>query len=588
MTSRRRQPPVEGSWRLVEGENDSFGTTILPGFSDEDDDNDVLAPNSSGQPSSQYPSQLSNLSQGGGHIVLGSQDSIRDFSRHQDDDHNILREPFRPSLPGSRSSYTHRSPDPEFRMPVIDIDAGRGGGGNRQQANNVGALRDERGARLRRKMSKNSPSKRHYRYEESDEEDEEPRTLRDRIFDSVPKALLDVLLWALGVVALSFRYAQKPLALLLAIYVSFGAIIMAQNMITKSLSTSLSPLCWVPGASLLNLPFCSFPSSATADGFGQHVEFDDLMSVQANFEKVLEKSAEGVSLPIEMKRSESTIRDLRTLVRHSDIKARDELVLEFDGYIDVARQSSSDLQRFNTHVGSAVDGILAINRFTSRYIDSLDPSKPENVESALSQWTSWFFFPFTPSSRGFDERIILDKYIEHTALVSDRIGRLIIEAQSVLRLLEKAEGHLSQIHSVSSQSSKAISSDRSQVFWNLWTFLGANSKKLHNLAQQLLLLRQVDTQRNTAIAQVSALIIELEGIQAGLGDLRDRVAAPELLRDPATKSGPIPLSVHIETINGGVERLEDARRRIKAAEDDRVRDALHRGGIKDEPLIESR
>jgi hypothetical protein len=318
----------------------------------------------------------------------------------------------------------------------------------------------------------------------------------------------------------------------------------------------------------------------------QPVEFDDLMAVQDKFEQVLEKSSEGVSLPLEMKRSETTIRDLRTLVRHSEIQAREELVLEFDGYIDLARQSSSDLQRFNTHCGSAVDAVVAINRWTSRFIDSLDPTK--DSEPLLSQWAAWFFYPFQPSETGFSERMILDKYIEHTALVSDKISTLILEAQAVLRLLTKAEDHLSLIYDISSRSSANVASRRDQVFRDLWTYLGANNAKLHNLSQQLTLLRRVDAQRSVAVKQVSALILELETIQAGLSDLRDRVAAPELLVDGATKTKSLPLSVHIETIDRGVERLETARRRISAAENDRVREALAKGGLRDEPLIEGK
>lgn len=613
MTSRRPQPPVEGSWRMVDGENDSFDTTVLPSVGDEDLD-DLDVPLSSEQPSSGFPSQLSALSQQGTHMSLGSQDSIRDFSRHQDDDHVILREPFRPSMPGSRASHhSHRSPDPEFRMPILDVGfVSAEASGRRTQGGGAGkasGARDERGvARQRRQgggagnrqSAKDSPSKRRRSgaRKEDEDEDEDGRSVNNRILNFLPTALLDILSWLLGVVGLSFRYAQKPLALLLAIYLSFGAIIVAQDMVTRSLSASLSPLCLIPGVSLLNLPFCppssSSPLSVT-DESGRRVEFDELMNVQAKFERVLEKSAEGVSLPFEMKRSEATIRDLRTLVRNSDIQAREELVLEFDGYVDAARQSASDLQRFNTHCGAAVDTILAINRFTARYIDSLDPASGESLDGQsglLSRWTAWFFYPFTPASgsrAAFSERIILDKYIEHTARVSDRIDSLILEAQAVLRLLARAEDHLGLIHEISSQSSTAAAAHRNQIFWTLWTLVGANNARLHNLSQQLSLLRQVDSQRGAAIAQVSDLIVELEGIQASLGDLRDRVAEPELLRESDTHSrtGPIPLSVHIETINGGVERLETARRRIRAAEDDRVRDALKRGGVTDEQLIES-
>ncbi|KAG5913443.1 hypothetical protein E4U42_001151 [Claviceps africana] len=360
-------------------------------------------------------------------------------------------------------------------------------------------------------------------------------------------------------------------------------------MATRSVSSALSPVCRLPGLSLLRLPFCppggAGPFGDAGAGTGPSVEFDDLMGVQSKFEQVLEHSAEGVSLPLEMKRSELAVRDLRSLVRHSDIQARHELVLEFDGYIDTARRAASDLQKFNTHIGSAVDAVISINRWTSRYIDSLSPDSDEEGSSLLVEWTQWIFAPFQPADHHmFSERIILDKYIEHTGLVSQRIASLILEAQAVLRLLTKAEDHLELIYDISSRTSARVSSRRGEVLWSLWTLVGANSGRLQSLSQQLALLQQVDAQRSTAVKQVGALILELESIQASLGDLRDRVVEPQLL---SVSSAHIPLSVHIETIDRGVDRLQDARKRIRAAEDERVRDTM--AGLHDGPnqLIEA-
>ncbi|KAM5355363.1 hypothetical protein ACJ41O_002009 [Fusarium nematophilum] len=600
-SSRRRELRPEDSWRVVEGENDSFDTNILPSLADSS------PPISSGGLPSQPFSQ--------GTISFGSQDSIRDFGADPDDEQVILREPFRPSL--SRASLSangervYRTPDPVFHMPRVDV-ASEGTGSGRSERTirglGIGYGGDE-GVRRRGDVAAGSPSKhRRRRYSDTDDEyhryrrhrrPEPPQTIGSQLARSIPAALYNTIAWFFGVVALAFRYAQRPFAILLAIYLCFGGLIIAQNMATRSIAASLSPLCRLPGVSLLNLPFC--PSLDTivppdARGAGPApVEFDDLMTVQSQFEHVLEKSADGVSLPFEMKRSETAIRDLRSLVRHSDLQSRDELLLEFDGYIETARQTASDLQKFNTHVGSAVDAVISINRWTSRYLDTLapeaeDPSSPSPVSSSsasVAGWASWLFHPFHPTSdHMFNERILLDKYIEHTALVSDRIATLILEAQAVLRLLIKAEDHLALIYDISSRSSADTASRREHVLWNLWTLVGANSNQLSSLSRQLSLLRQVDSQRSSAVAQVSALIIELESIQAGLGDLRDRVAQPELMRNGVGGSRPIPLSVHIETIDRGVERLEDARRRIRAAENDRVKDALARGGVRDERLID--
>ncbi|KAH6990920.1 hypothetical protein BKA56DRAFT_573409 [Ilyonectria sp. MPI-CAGE-AT-0026] len=587
---RRRQPRVEDSWRMVEGENDSFDTNILPSL----DDSPLLPPSSD---STGLPTQP--FSQDG--LSFASQDSIRDFAAHPDDEQVILREPFRPSLSGinvsASGSSAFRTPDPEFRMPRVDIDSEGTGSGRTTRGLGIGfGGRDDGGAvRRRGNVSLGSPSKQRSgrrRYDDQDsnyrgrEYREERRTFWGQLAGSFPTVILASLSWLFGVITLAFRYAQRPLAVLLAVYLSFGGIIIAQNMATRSISASLSPLCRLPGVTLLNIPFCPSRDTIITDPSGQPpapVEFDDLMTVQAQFEQVLEKSADGVSLPFEMKRSETAIRDLRSLVRHSDLQARDELLLEFDGYVETARRTASDLQKFNTHVGSAVDAVISINRWTSRYIDTLAPESPDNPISpstSLIGWTSWLFHPFQPTvDHMFNERILLDKYIEHTALVSERIATLILEAQAILRLLTKAEDHLALIYDITSRSSADTAQRRESVLWTIWTLVGANSARLNSLAQQLSLLRQVDSQRSSAVAQVSALILELEAIQAGLGDLRDRVAEPALLQ--GTTGPSIPLTVHIETIDRGVERLEDARRRIRAAENDRVRDALASGGLRD-------
>ena len=593
VTTRKRELRPEDSWRFVEGENDSFDTSILPSLGEESS-----PPTSSGN----FPSQPFSQDT----IGFASQDSIRDFGADPDDEQIILREPFRPSL--SRASVSasgervFRTPDPEFHMPRLDASY-EGSARSEQTVRGLGiGYGGDEGVRRRGNPQVPNYSRQkgmgRMRYDAEDDyyrrhrRNEAPPTVGGQLAQSIPAAICNTLGWFLNVVGLAFSYASKPFAILLSIYLCFGGLIIAQNMATRSIAASLSPICRIPGASILNLPFCPSPDSIVPPGSdGSPVEFDDLMNVQSKFEQVLEKSSDGVSLPFEMKRSETAIRDLRSLVRHSDLQARDELLFEFDGYVDTARQTAADLQKFNTHVGSAVDAVISINRWTSRYLDTLGPEADDatalSSPSPILGWASWLFHPFQPTTEHiFNERVLLDKYIEHTALVSDRISTLILEAQAVLRLLTKAEDHLMLIYDISSRSSADTASRRENILWNIWTIVGANSNQLNSLSRQLALLRQVDTQRSSAVAQVNALILELESIQAGLGDLRDRVAEPEVLRNSIGGSTPVPLSVHIETIDRGVERLEDARSRIRAAENDRVRDALARGGVRNEPLLE--
>ncbi|KAK9775482.1 putative SUN domain-containing protein [Seiridium cardinale] len=557
--------PVESSWRMVEGsENDSFDTSIVQ--DPYEDDLIVSSGPSQGAVSSQDYS-------------IGSQDSIRDFATNADEEQVILRSPFHPSLASTRHTSVDKeqTPVPEFFMPKIEVESPRRS--NRSSRTIRPTMDEPQAVRRRvyqRGASDGSPGKEQYnarakfrRYDSDDSQFRQPSSW-ERFSSAVPQVLFETAAWCLSVIGMALRYAKWPLAIMLAMYMTMGAGMVARNMITNSITTSLSPICRIPGAALLDLPFC--PDSPTAigqNGTGP-VEFDELMNIQAEFEKVLESSASGVSLPMEMKRSEAAVRDLRTIIKYEkDLPAREELLYEFDGYISSMRDISSDLLSFNTHVGSAVDSVISINHWTSRYIDSISAARAAR-ENTLSRWTDWVFSPFQPTV--FDERMLLDKYVEHTALVSDKIANLIIEAQAVLRLLTQAENHLELINEHVVRSGNEVKEKKSEVFWTLWTLVGANNRRLHNLKAQLGLLRLVESQRTSAVAQLLGLVHDLGDIQTKLSDLRDRVAAPELLSDQAS----IPLSVHIETINAGVERLESARSRIRAEENDRIQQALAR------------
>ncbi|KAI0397475.1 hypothetical protein F5Y17DRAFT_415632 [Xylariaceae sp. FL0594] len=577
--------PVGGSWRMVEGANDSFDTSYMhETFED---------------PLSSGPSQDASFSQ-----ETESQHSIRDFADRADEDQVILRAPFQPSIASTRHTSMNRDSAsvPEFFMPRMDSSTDSG----TRRSNRVsGSARTSVTATPSRPVLNDAAQllrMRKLRQEYSDDPRQQkrssprpapsrtkalesdgsglPRQQPDfwqRITSSAPHLFLDCLSWTLTVLGMALRLVKWPIAVFLALYLAFAVLIVGKNMITQSVTTSLQPVCRMPGASLLKLPFCSHTTSTQESP--HPVEFDGLMKVQYQFEKVLEDSAEGVSLPMEMLRSEASLRDLRTLVKFSELPARDEMVFEFDGYITAIHETSRDLQTFNTHVGGAVDSVININRWTSRYIDSMITKQEQRRASLLSRGMDWLFSPFQPTV--FEERFILDKYIEHTAFVSDKIVDLIVEAQAILRLLAVAEDHLQVINEHVVRSGQVVQQRHSDIFYTLWTLLGVNNRRLHNLNKQLSLLNRVDEQRRQAIKQLVSLVHDLGDIQAKLGDLRDRVAAPELLADDAT----IPLQVHIQTINAGVERLEKARSRIRAEEDERLQRALNTP-IGKEPLIE--
>lgn len=381
----------------------------------------------------------------------------------------------------------------------------------------------------------------------------------------------------LDILATAIRILKTPLSFLLAIWFLFGIGIFLRNLITSSIYTSLSPICRIPGAGLLNLPFC--PDGAkwgAADD--ANVEFDSLMNLQGKFEDVLDETSNSIGLPMEMKRGEASIRDLRQLVRYSNLHSKNELVLEFDTFIETARMASYDLQKFNSHIGRAVDNVLSTSKWTSKVLEGI--SEREASASFAEKAADIVLRPFQPVR--FGESALLDQYIQHTTIIESEIHKLIDEANALLMVLEHLENRLDTINGVSARDRMHAIKERDEILGQLWTIVGGNKGKLKSTSRQLGLLHQVNLYRKSAVNHVSTTIVKLQEIQTGIEDLRERVGAPELLRGKAK----VPLSVHIENIQRGVERLEGQRDEARKVEGEVIRKALARA--EEVPVIDAK
>ncbi len=377
--------------------------------------------------------------------------------------------------------------------------------------------------------------------------------------------------WMIDVMGKALSTLKTPISFILAAYILVGLLLIIRNLLTSSIYSALSPLCRIPGSSLLHLPMCHSAASARYQGSEPPpVHFDDLMTVQSKFEAILEESAGGVSLPLDMKRGEASIRDLRQIVRHSGLRSKNELVLEFDGFIETARIASYDLQKFNSHVGRSVDNILATARWTKRVLDGI--ADLDSSRGIMSSFLSHRVLrPFQPLK--FTEGALLDHYIQHTRLVEEEIHRLIAEAQALLLVLQNLEDRLDVIHGIAVRDDIHLQSSKADVLSQLWTMIGGNREKLGKFDSQLRLLGHVTTYRQSAIAYVSGTMVKLQGMGAELEELRERVGGVELLGGDRG----VPLSVHIENIELGVERLEQGRNRAKEIENEALRKSLKSG-----------
>ncbi|KAK4542826.1 hypothetical protein LTR36_006202 [Oleoguttula mirabilis] len=371
------------------------------------------------------------------------------------------------------------------------------------------------------------------------------------------RILRPLLAYLVDVIAIALRNAKPLLSYALLAYLLGGAIMFGVGFMTNSINNALTPICRVPGVSWLNLPFCPSPTTHEIQG---PVEFDKLVQAQSQFEDVLAGTQVGANLPMDMKRSEASIRDLKHVVQYSSLPSRNELVFEFTGFIDTARQASQDLSKFNSRIGRAVDHILSTNRWTLTVIDGV--SAQDAGRGALSKWVGDnlnIFAPFQPVSLSRD--VLLDQYLRHTGAVEEQILTLISEAQALLNILDNLDGRLDVIASIATRDGVKTQDNKDELFAHLWTKLGGNRSSRAKLDQQLHLLKEVGAYRRIAWAHVSTTIVKLQAIRDNLEDLRERVAMPETVGDK------VPLEVHIDSINLGIERLEqqrDANRKVEA------------------------
>ncbi|TVY55269.1 hypothetical protein LCER1_G003805 [Lachnellula cervina] len=495
----------------------------------------------------------------------------------------------RRSTPRRRARGANRSPEPELVMPSLDMDSLDGSWADTKssgirQSGNVSAqrLQESRRRTSRQGLINGSPEKRSRAKPSFAHKtppgatSSRPKPVRDNsnsaqnLLDITIDHTLNIMSWILDVFGRALRILKTPISYLLAVWLLFGFGLVLRNLVTTSIYASLSPICRIPGTSLLNLPFCPVHLADNSNGPPPPVEFDRLMTVQANFEKVLEESAGGASLPVDMKRGEASIRDLRQLVRYSQLHSKDELVLEFDGFIETARIASYDLQKFNSHVGRAVDNVISTTRWTARVLDGIE-ERDGSRGSINSFVNDKLLAPFQPTK--FTEHILLDQYIQHTRSVEEEIYRLIDQAQALLMILNNLEDRLEVIHGVATREDVSAKAQKEEILSSLWAMLGGHRGKLNKMDRQLTLLQQVGIYRKTAYAHVSGTILRLQAMGAGLEDLRERVGGPEMFRDRRD----IPLSVHIENIQRGVERLEEQRMNYRKLENENLKQTLERG-----------
>lgn len=394
------------------------------------------------------------------------------------------------------------------------------------------------------------------------------------------RILAPILAYCGDIVGLVLANAKPVIAYGLFTYLIVASLIFGSGFITNSIHNALTPICRIPGVTHFFNP--SFCPPSTYDKVQGPAEFDKLVQAQDQFSEVLEASSSGANLPVEMKKSEAGMRDLKLVVQYSNLESKNELVHEFEEFIQGAREASDDLATFNSRIGRAVDRILATNRWTLRIVGGI--ALDESERSSLSKFVGNYlniFAPFQPVSLSQD--IILDQYLRHTAAVEEQILNLIGEAFVLKGRLDSLDERLGAIEDIAAREGFHTAGDRNKLFSELWTKVGGNRNSVKKMEQHLKLLNDVITYKRAAWAHVNATILKLQAIRANLEDLRERVAMPETVG-----TDKVPLDIHIETINRGIQRLEDQRESGRSKQDQYFKDLLKKAQEADSRMIGDR
>jgi glutaredoxin len=349
---------------------------------------------------------------------------------------------------------------------------------------------------------------------------------------------------------MAFEYLKPLLAFVVAIYLVTTALNGTSSFVHSRIQTALAPICNIPGSSYV-LPFCK---SSPRRGSSEGPDFDTLVGLQSSFEDIVKENEQSSTLPQTMKRGELAIRDIKTLVRYSKLPSKSELELEFDTFIAMAKEASSELIKYNSRIGGTVDKVINTNKWTIRILEGLrahEASKGliSQVAASLNPLSAFQAPPLTLQQKVFDQ------YLQHISTNKDDLEAVIQMGESLVFLLSSLEDKLETIYSIAVRDDLHISQNRDELLSQLWTKLGGNASTRKDYDRQLILLKSVASYRKEAVLHVSATLLKLQEIAAGMEDLRDNVAAPEVLgfRDE------MPVERYLELVKGSVDRLADAR-----------------------------
>jgi hypothetical protein len=157
--------------------------------------------------------------------------------------------------------------------------------------------------------------------------------------------------YAVDVSGRSIRWLRRPLSFFLFLWL----LALITLKISQTLRTAFAPLCILPLISYSR--FC-VPMDYQESRTPKWADYPKMIDVQsATFEQLLDESVGGSSLALEIKKAEMATSDLVTLLKASDLNSRDMLAASLADFVQDARTTGRGLQKLNSKVGGAVDGL---------------------------------------------------------------------------------------------------------------------------------------------------------------------------------------------------------------------------------------
>jgi DnaJ-domain-containing protein 1 len=217
-----------------------------------------------------------------------------------------------------------------------------------------------------------------------------------------------------------------------------------------------------------------------------------------------------------------------------------------------------------------MDRVIATNTWTMNVLSGISEKEASvgAVGRVLNQLTGAFVAQ--PPTL---QRQIFDQYVLHVSKNKDEITGLIQTAQALLLVLQNLDERLGTIYEIATNDDQTITSRQEELLSSLWTKLGGNRGDVKANTKSLNLLSNISAYRKRAVNHVTDTLLKLQEIQAELENLREGVAAPEILGYSSGYS----LEFHIDTIGKGVERLQVSRGEQMREERETYR-RLMRGG----------